>query len=54
MKKEEVIIDDISVLEDRKPVHVQVENTDLVVIKYDNAFSVLYGRCLHRLSLIHI
>ena len=52
MKKEEVIIDDISVLEDRKPVHVQVENTDLVVIKYDNAFSVLYGRCLHRGALM--
>lgn len=47
-----MIIDDMSVLEDRVPVHVQVENTDLVVIKYDSAYSVLYGRCLHRGALM--
>ena len=38
----------LSELEDRKPVHALVENTDLVIIRYDDNISVLYGRCLHR------
>jgi len=37
-----------SELEDRKPAYALVENTDLVVTKFDDNFSVLYGRCLHR------
>jgi glutamate synthase domain-containing protein 2/nitrite reductase/ring-hydroxylating ferredoxin subunit len=37
-----------SELEDREPVHARVEEVDLVVIRYDEAVSVLYGRCLHR------
>lgn len=39
-------------LEDRKPTHALVENTDLVVIRYDDTFSVLYGRCLHRGAML--
>ena len=39
-------------LEDRKPVSVLVENTDLVVIRYGEEVSVLYGRCLHRGALL--
>jgi len=38
----------LSEVEDRKPKHALVENTDLVIIRYDDKVSVLYGRCLHR------
>jgi glutamate synthase domain-containing protein 2/nitrite reductase/ring-hydroxylating ferredoxin subunit len=53
----EVLIDPIAVarwqdLEDRKPAHAKVEKTDLVVVRYDNEVSVLYGRCLHRGALM--
>lgn len=39
-------------LEDRKPQHALVENTDLVVTRFDDDFSVLYGRCLHRGAML--
>jgi glutamate synthase domain-containing protein 2 len=39
-------------LEDRQPTHALVENTDLVVTRFDDSFSVLYGRCLHRGALL--
>lgn len=39
-------------LEDRVPAYAQCENIDLVVIKYDDQVSVLYGRCLHRGALL--
>jgi len=39
-------------LEDRTPAHALVGNTDLVVIRYDDEVSVLYGRCLHRGALL--
>ncbi len=39
-------------LEDRQPTHALVENTDLVITKFDDDFSVLYGRCLHRGALL--
>lgn len=39
-------------LKDRKPVYALVENTDLVVIRFDEQVSVLYGRCLHRGALL--
>ncbi|MCB0643863.1 MAG: Rieske 2Fe-2S domain-containing protein, partial [Phaeodactylibacter sp.] len=39
-------------LKDRKPVHALVDNTDLVVIRFDDQVSVLYGRCLHRGALL--
>ena len=37
-----------SELNDREPAHARVAGVDLVVIRYDDAVSVLYGRCLHR------
>jgi methylamine---glutamate N-methyltransferase subunit C len=39
-------------LEDRKPAHALVGNTDLVVVRYDDDVSVLYGRCKHRGALM--
>lgn len=39
-------------LEDRAPEHAQVNGLDLVVVRYDESVSVLYGRCLHRGSLM--
>lgn len=38
----------ISQLEDRTPAHAFAGNTDLVIVKFDDQISVLYGRCLHR------
>ena len=37
---------------DREPAHYQVNGVDLVIIRYDNNASVLYGRCLHRGALM--
>ena len=37
---------------DRKPAHHQVNGLDLVIIRYDENVSVLYGRCLHRGALM--
>ena len=39
-------------LEDRKPAHALVADVDLVVIRYDDDVSVLYGRCAHRGALM--
>lgn len=39
-------------LKDRQPIHVQAEGIDLVVIRYADNVSVLYGRCLHRGALL--
>ncbi len=39
-------------LRDRQPQHFLIENVDLVVIRYDEEISVLYGRCLHRGALL--
>ncbi len=41
-----------STLEDRSPVHALVGNVDLVVVRFDDAHSVFYGRCLHRGALM--
>jgi glutamate synthase domain-containing protein 2/nitrite reductase/ring-hydroxylating ferredoxin subunit len=41
-----------SSLEDRQPQHYQVNGLDLVIIRYDDKVSVLYGRCLHRGALM--
>ncbi|WP_420628161.1 glutamate synthase-related protein [Candidatus Leptofilum sp.] len=41
-----------SALPDREPAYALVANVDLVVIRYDEAVSVLYGRCLHRGALL--
>ena len=39
-------------LENKKPVHALVNDLDLVIVKFDDAISVLYGRCLHRGALM--
>ena len=39
-------------LEDRVPVHALVADVDLVVVRFDQSVSVLYGRCAHRGALI--
>jgi methylamine---glutamate N-methyltransferase subunit C len=39
-------------LKDRTPQYAQAEGTDLVIVKYDDNVSVLYGRCLHRGALM--
>ena len=39
-------------LADRVPSHALVGNTDLVVVRYDDQVSVLYGRCKHRGALM--
>ena len=41
-----------SQLADRQPAYALVADVDLVVVRYDNAVSVLYGRCLHRGALM--
>jgi glutamate synthase domain-containing protein 2 len=42
----------ISALKDREPTHALVNGLDLVILKFDNDVSVLYGRCLHRGALM--
>ncbi len=39
-------------LEDRTPAHTLVAGVDLVVVRYDDKVSVLYGRCAHRGALM--
>ena len=39
-------------LADRQPAYALVENVDLVVIRWDDEVSVLYGRCHHRGALL--
>ena len=41
-----------SELEDRQPAYALVGEVDLVVIRYDDQVSVLFGRCLHRAALM--
>jgi glutamate synthase domain-containing protein 2/nitrite reductase/ring-hydroxylating ferredoxin subunit len=41
-----------SELEDRQPTYALVADVDLVVLRYDDEVSVLYGRCLHRGALM--
>ena len=41
-----------STLADRKPTYALVEGIDLVIVRYGEAVSVLYGRCLHRGALM--
>jgi methylamine---glutamate N-methyltransferase subunit C len=49
---EQVKIKRLSELKDRKPSYALVANVDLVVIRYDDKVSVLYGRCAHRGALM--
>lgn len=39
-------------LRDRKPAGALVANVDLVIVRYEDNVSVLYGRCLHRGALL--
>ncbi len=39
-------------LQDRKPAYALVANVDLVVIRFDDDVSVLFGRCLHSGALM--
>ncbi len=41
-----------SELEDRQPKHHLINGLDLVILRYDDNVSVLYGRCLHRGALM--
>ena len=41
-----------SELEDRKPAYALVATVDLVVVRFDDDVSVLYGRCAHRGALM--
>ncbi|MGH1365969.1 MAG: glutamate synthase-related protein [Calditrichia bacterium] len=50
--KKKIAIYDWDKLEDRKPAYALVRNTDLVVVRFDDTVSVLYGRCLHRGALM--
>ncbi|MEM7610131.1 MAG: glutamate synthase-related protein [Pseudomonadota bacterium] len=50
--QEPLAIADWDELEDRKPHGVLVSNVDLVVVRFDDNVSVLYGRCAHRGALM--
>lgn len=51
MKKIKLIA--FSSIEEKVPVHVEINGLDLVVLKYNSSeVSVLYGRCLHRGALM--
>ena len=39
-------------LQDRRPAGALVANVDLVIVRFDEDVSVLYGRCLHRGALM--
>ena len=41
-----------SELKDRQPHYALIEGVDLVVVRFDEAVTVLYGRCLHRGALL--
>ena len=41
-----------SQLQDRQPAYALVEDVDLVVVRFDEEVSVMYGRCLHRGALL--
>ena len=46
------LIASYSTLNNRQPFAALVNGVDLVIIRYDDHFSVLYGRCLHRGALL--
>jgi len=41
-----------SQLKDRIPAYAEIKGLDLVIVRYDDKVSVLYGRCLHRGALM--
>ena len=52
MSTTKIEIAKISALEENRPTHALVKNTDLVITKHSAGISVLYGRCLHRGALM--
>ncbi len=48
----EIKLIDFAELQDREPKGLLVQGLDLVIIKYGDDVSVLYGRCLHRGALM--
>ena len=50
--KSPINVANLEAMEDREPTYALVENTDLVITKFDETFSVLYGRCHHRGALM--
>lgn len=42
----------VSKLKNKEPEHALVNGLDLVIVKFDDDISVLYGRCLHRGALM--
>ncbi len=50
MRKTQVAV--YSELKELQPAYALVENVDLVLIKYSDQVSVLYGRCHHRGALL--
>lgn len=51
-KRNKVEIAAFGELDDRQPRYALVAGVDLVVVRYDDQVSVLYGRCLHRGALM--
>ena len=51
-KQNKVEVAKWSELSDREPTYALVAGVDLVVVRYDDEVSVLYGRCLHRGALM--
>ena len=51
-KQDKVQVAKWSALPDRTPTYALVADVDLVVLRYDDDVSVLYGRCLHRGALM--
>ncbi len=49
---EKLLLAKFSDLKEKDPTHALAENTDLVLIRYGEKVSVLYGRCLHRGALL--
>ena len=47
-----IVIKNWDELEDREPSYAVVADVDLVVVRFDDAVSVLYGRCAHRGALM--
>ncbi len=50
--KKPVVIAKVSELINKQPEHALVNGLDLVIVKFDEDISVLYGRCLHRGALM--
>jgi len=47
-----IAIAKINEIEDRQPVHAIVGAVDLVIVRFDDEVSVMYGRCAHRGALM--